>query len=100
MGGPRAWKEMQKKQQENQSIWEQDYSADQIKDSNEDDLEMRNGKTRQLYAEYDIDPETDNEKSQRTKESDDSGEIPGEENVREFPSALCGTKSFRNSPWL
>jgi Swi5-dependent recombination DNA repair protein 1 len=80
MGGPRAWKEMQKKQQEYQSGWDQD--EQQTNDnSDDDDEEKKDVRKRDLYAGYDIDPETENEKSQRVKGFGDTGELPGQEDV-------------------
>lgn len=84
MGGPRAWKEMQKKQQEFQNEWqqgEQNSNNDSGEEDNEGEVEKRD-----LYAEYDIDPETENEKSQRAKGAADTGERPGEED--EFTMAM------------
>ena len=79
MGGPRAWKEMQKKQQEFQNSW------DTEEQKNNDDEEDEEGKDapekRDLYAEYGIDPETENEKSQREKGVCDTGELPDQEDV-------------------
>ena len=78
MGGPRAWKEMQKKQQEFGNSWDtkeqNNYDDDGTDDKERKDIEKRN-----LYAEYDIDPETENEKSQREKEAGNTGELPGQD---------------------
>jgi Swi5-dependent recombination DNA repair protein 1 len=80
MGGPRAWKEMQKQQQEFQNSWDTEEQ-----NNNDDDDEDEKGKEapekRDLYAEYGIDPETENEKSQREKGVGDTGELPGQEDV-------------------
>jgi hypothetical protein len=43
---------------------------------------------RDLYAEYDIEPETENEKSQRAKGVGDTGELPGQEDVLHVHSCL------------
>lgn len=81
MGGPRAWKEAQKKQQEfQQGGWDEEPN-----NNNEDsDEEGKDGEKRDLYAEYGIDAETENEKSQREKGVGDTGEMPGQEDVRSF----------------
>ncbi|CAG8974474.1 hypothetical protein HYALB_00010860 [Hymenoscyphus albidus] len=90
MGGPRAWKEMQKKQQEFQGQWEdeQNNNADDDDDEDEDDEEAkeRAKRKRELYDQYDIEIETENEKSQREKRLGDTGERPGEED--EFTMAM------------
>lgn len=84
MGGPRAWKEAQKTQQEYQNGWDQE-DMNQNKDNNDDDDDADGEKSevekRDVYAEYGIDPETENEKSQRAKGVGDTGEMPGEEDV-------------------
>jgi Swi5-dependent recombination DNA repair protein 1 len=80
MGGPRAWKAMQKKQAEFQNKWnEEDNNIGD--DDDDEDTEMKDVEKRDLYAEYGIDPETENEKSQRTKGLGDTGEMPGQEDV-------------------
>ena len=79
MGGPRAWKEMQKKQQEFQNTW--DSEEQNNNDNDEDDEEKKDVEKRDLYAEYGVDPETENEKSQREKGVGDTGELPGQEDV-------------------
>jgi Swi5-dependent recombination DNA repair protein 1 len=76
MGGPRAWKEMQKRQQGFQSGWDE---VPTNNDSDDNDDEAWDGEKRDLYAEYDIDPETENEKEQRG--GGDTGEDPGQEDV-------------------
>ena len=80
MGGPRAWKEMQKKQQEFQNSWDTE-EQNNNNDDDEDEEEKDVHKKRDLYAEYGIDPETENEKSQREKGVGDTGELPGQEDV-------------------
>lgn len=85
MGGPRAWKEMQKKQQEYQTSW--DHEEQTNKDDSDD--EERKVEKRDVYAEYGIDPETDNEKSQRVKGLGDTGELPGQEDVSPLWFDLC-----------
>lgn len=79
MGGPRAWKEMQKKQQEFQKSWDQEVQIDG--DRGERDDGVNAAEKQDLYAEYGIDEETENEKSQRVKGLGDTGEIPGQEDV-------------------
>jgi len=79
MGGPRAWKEMQKKQQEFQTSWDQEEQPNN--DSNDEEEEGKEVEKRDVYAEYSIDPETENEKSQREKGVGDTGELPGQEDV-------------------
>ncbi|PQE15933.1 dna repair dds20 mei5 protein [Rutstroemia sp. NJR-2017a BVV2] len=91
MGGPRAWKEMQKRQQEFQNQWDQDDVINQNREGDEDDedAEGKHVEKRDIYAEYDIDPETENEKSQRAPGLGDTGENPGEEDVGlEFTMAM------------
>ncbi|KAL2059998.1 hypothetical protein VTL71DRAFT_9820 [Oculimacula yallundae] len=83
MGGPRAWKEMQKKQEENRSAWDQE---EQTNNNDSDDEENKDVEKRDVYAEYGIDPETENEKSQREKGVGDTGEMPGQED--EFTMAM------------
>ncbi|KAE8448485.1 hypothetical protein EG329_009366 [Mollisiaceae sp. DMI_Dod_QoI] len=80
MGGPRAWKEMQKKQQEYQNSWDQEEQTNNNDDDDdEDDAEGKEVEKRDIYAEYSIDPETENEKSQRPKGLGDLGDLPGQE---------------------
>ena len=79
MGGPRAWKEMQKRQQEFQNSWDQEDRTNNNDD--DEDTERKDVEKRDLYAEYCIDPETENEKSQRAKGVGDTGELPGQEDV-------------------
>ena len=77
MGGPRAWKEAQKKQEEfQQGGWDQEEQNNDDSDEEGKDIEKRD-----LYAEYGIDEETENEKSQREKGVGDTGEMPGQEDV-------------------
>jgi Swi5-dependent recombination DNA repair protein 1 len=76
MGGPRAWKEMQKKQQEFQNSWGQEEQS-----NHDSDRERNYTEKRDLYAEYDIEPETENEKSQRTKGVGNPEEPAEEEDV-------------------
>ncbi|KAG9236831.1 hypothetical protein BJ875DRAFT_201477 [Amylocarpus encephaloides] len=88
MGGPRAWKEMQKKQHDFSNQWEQD---DQANNNDDDDDEEDNGEEKEkrkneLRSQYDLDPETENEKSQRAKGVGDTGERAGEED--EFTMAM------------
>lgn len=104
MGGPRAWKEMQKKQQEFQGGWdnqdEQIQNHDNDDDDDVDDDEQKNVEQRDIYAEYGIDPETENEKSQRPKGVGDTGELPGQEDVC-GSSCISGTAltRYRNLRW-
>ncbi|EKD12108.1 uncharacterized protein L3040_007396 [Drepanopeziza brunnea f. sp. 'multigermtubi'] len=86
MGGPRAWKEMQKKQAEHQNSWDQEEPAKNNDSDDGDDGEKKNVEKRDIYAEYSIDPETENEKSQRVKGLGDTGELPGQED--EFTMAM------------
>ncbi|QSZ29506.1 hypothetical protein DSL72_004020 [Monilinia vaccinii-corymbosi] len=89
MGGPRAWKEMQKRQQEYQNNWDQDEANNNNNNNNDSDDEDEEGKDtdkRDIYAEYSIDPETENEKAQRAPGLGDTGENPGEED--EFTMAM------------
>ncbi|ESZ99035.1 hypothetical protein SBOR_0569 [Sclerotinia borealis F-4128] len=91
MGGPRAWKEMQKRQQEFQNNWDQDdaNNNNNNNNNNNDSDNEDDGKDlekRDVYAEYSIDPETENEKTQRAPGLGDTGENPGEED--EFTMAM------------
>jgi len=83
MGGPRAWKEMQKKQEQNRNAWDQE---EQTNNNDSDDEENKDVEKRDIYAEYGIEPETENEKSQREKGVGDTGELPGQED--EFTMAM------------
>ena len=67
---------MQKKQQEFQNGWDQE---EQNTNNNSDDegVESKDTEKRDLYAEYDIDPETEIEKAQHG----DTEEDPGQEDV-------------------
>lgn len=78
MGGPRAWKEMQKKQQEFQNSWDQE---EQTNNNSDDEDEGKDMEKRDHCAAYDVEPETENEKSQRAKGVGDTGELPGQEDV-------------------
>ena len=80
MGGPRAWKESQKRQQEWQNSWDQE-DEQTNNDSDDEDGEAKDVEKRDIYAEYGIDPETENEKSQRPNGVGDTGELPGQEDV-------------------
>lgn len=84
MGGPRAWKEMQKKQQEHQNSWNQEEETNNDNDDDDDDDEdsaRKDVEKRDIYAEYSIDIETENEKSQRPNGLGDLGDLPGQEDV-------------------
>lgn len=81
MGGPRAWKKLQKAQEEFQNNWGQEELVDTNSDDDEEDRSAREAAKKDLYAHYDLDPETENEKSQRSREFGDTGERPGEEDV-------------------
>ena len=74
MGGPRAWKEMQKRQQEMRGEWDKEGMEQPGNEEGEGAEEKRD-----LYAEYDVDPETENERAQKGEA--DTGEIPGQEDV-------------------
>jgi len=115
MGGPRAWKEMQKKQEEFQTTWDQQdeqMNTGNGNDSDDDEAEAeaREAAKKDLYAQYDVDEETENEKSQRPKGLGDTGERPGEEDVRALSSSclfidgfyliLTVYSIFRSSRWL
>ena len=79
MGGPRAWKEMQKKQHEFYNAWNQEDQASNY--SHETDKEDNDVEKRDLYAEYGFDEETEVEKSQRANGIGDTGQMPGQEDV-------------------
>ncbi|KAK0117919.1 hypothetical protein ONS95_012233 [Cadophora gregata] len=83
MGGPRAWKEMQKQQEENRNSWDQE---EQNYNNDSNDEKNKELETRDVYAEYSIDPETEIERSQREKSLGDTGELPGQED--EFTMAM------------
>lgn len=106
---------MQKKQEEFQNTWDQ--QDEQINngngngdDSDEDEAEAeaREAAKKDLYAQYDVDEETENEKSQRPKGLGDTGERPGEEDVRIYLSCSCLLRDailttvsiLRSSRWL
>lgn len=78
MGGPRAWKEMQKRQEEFRAGFNQP-EPEQAEEEGDGDGDRPDVEKRDLYAEYDINPETENEKSQR--DTKDTGEEPGQEDV-------------------
>ncbi|KAB8304774.1 hypothetical protein EYC80_004123 [Monilinia laxa] len=86
MGGPKVWKEMHKRQQEYQNNWEYDEANNNNNnnDSDDGDEESKDLKKRDLYAEYSIDPETENEKAQRAPGLGDTGENPEEEDASQF----------------
>jgi hypothetical protein len=72
---------MQKKQQEFQNQWNQEEPSNNDSDDEDEDAERKDVEKRDLYAEYDVDPETENEKSQRARIVGDTGEEPGQEDV-------------------
>ena len=82
---------MQKKQQEFQNSWDQEDQTNGSPDE-ADDEGNATGK-RDLYAEYGIDEETANEKSQRVKGLGDTGEMPGQEDVSGAVT-LCANGPF------
>jgi Swi5-dependent recombination DNA repair protein 1 len=101
MGGPRAWKEMQKKQEEFQNNWDQDEKMNNDEDDDEEEAEAKEAAKKDLYAQYDVDEETENEKSQRPKGLGDTGERPGEENVSFLLLMVDVVLTIvRNSRWL
>jgi Swi5-dependent recombination DNA repair protein 1 len=61
MGGPKAWREMQERQKEVRSGWD----AEPLPQLDSDGEEGKDPEKRDLYAEYDIDTETANEKEAR-----------------------------------
>lgn len=61
MGGPKAWKEMQERQEEFRSGWD----TEPLPQPDSDDEDGQGLEKRDLYAEYDIDLETANEKEAR-----------------------------------
>ena len=69
---------MQKKQEQNRNAWDQE---EQTNNNDSDDEENKDVEKRDIYAEYGIEPETENEKSQREKGVGDTGELPGQEDV-------------------
>ncbi|KAH8596728.1 hypothetical protein B0O99DRAFT_509642 [Bisporella sp. PMI_857] len=73
-----------KRQQESHGGW--DGPAEQADYGEDDDGQKKDLEKRDLYAEYDIDPETENEKSQREKGVGDTGELPEQED--EFTMAM------------
>lgn len=97
MGGPRAWKEMQKRQQDQQGAWDQEdlTNHNNDEDSDDDETQKLEAEKRDVYAEYSMDPETENEKSQREKGAGDTGELPGQEDVSPIGSHSMGFTYFR-----
>ena len=97
MGGPRAWKAMQEQQQEFRAGFDAPESVAKNSDDDENKPDMEK---RDLYAEYDIDPETENEKSQRGVK--DMGDEPGQEDVSDGLSRfeIIFIDRDRNSRWL
>lgn len=79
MGGPKAFKEMRKRQQEFHSRWDQEEQANI--GSDEDDAEGSSSGKRDIYSEYSLDEETENEKSQRMRAVGDTTEMLGQEDV-------------------
>jgi hypothetical protein len=75
MGGPKAWKEMQERQKEYQSGWDTDPPQSFSDDEDGPDAEKRD-----LYVEYDIDPETTHEREARegneVVEGEGAGDVP------------------------
>ena len=70
------------KQQEFQNSWQIEEQNNHNEDNeNEAEEDKNDPEKRDLYAEYGIDPETENEKSQRGKGVGDTGELPGQEDV-------------------
>jgi hypothetical protein len=61
MGGPKAWKEMQQRQKEFQNGWD----AEPQQELDSEDEDGKYVEKRDLYAEYDVDAETANEKEAR-----------------------------------
>jgi len=61
MGGPKEWKEMQERQKQFRSGWD----TESPPQSDSDDGDGLDVEKRDLYTEYDIDPETANEKGAR-----------------------------------
>jgi len=84
MGGPKAFKEIQKRQQEFHSRWDQEEQSNI--GSDEDDAEGSSPGKRDIYAEYSLDEETENEKSQRIRAVGDTIEMLGQED--EFTMAM------------
>lgn len=78
MGGPRAWKEAQRRQQGLQAGW---HGEEQMPDFDNEDPALA-GKRREVYDEYDIDPETEIERSQRIGNENETEGSPGQEDVR------------------
>ena len=68
---------MQKRQQE----WQNGCDQDQENNNDGSDKEGRDVEKRDIYAEYGIDPETENERSQRESGIGGTGEEPGQEDV-------------------
>jgi Swi5-dependent recombination DNA repair protein 1 len=80
MGGPRAWKEIQKKQADSRSQWEteQNEPVNEDSDSDEDPAvsEERKKRKRELADQYDVEIESVSERSQRrvTPEEEKNGD--------------------------
>jgi Swi5-dependent recombination DNA repair protein 1 len=88
MGGPKAWKEMQKRQKEFQNGWD----AEPQKQLDSDDEDGPDAEKRDFYAEYSIDPETANEKEARG--TSPPVEDDGTEDVRSSRNATKAMSDF------
>jgi Swi5-dependent recombination DNA repair protein 1 len=88
MGGPRAWKEIQKKQADSRSQWEteQNEHVNEDEDSDEDPAvsEERKRRKRELADQYDTEIESASERSQRKGAQE--GEMNGDDD--EFTMAM------------
>jgi hypothetical protein len=96
MGGPKAWKEMQRRQKEFQNGW-----GEERPQPNSDDEAADEAEKRDFYAYYDVDPETVNEKKAREANKDPEGD--GDENDVTCSSMRCCVKLQltydRSSQW-
>ncbi|KAH8813287.1 hypothetical protein F5884DRAFT_788057 [Xylogone sp. PMI_703] len=70
MGGPKAWKESQKKQKEFHDSWN---DGDQLKSLDNAAEEQANERPH-IYEDYDIDPETDIKRAQHIDKIDENGQ--------------------------
>lgn len=101
MGGPKAWRESQQRQQE----FLAQFNEEPPPQVNSDDEDAGDGEKRDLYAEYGVEPETENEKEARGGNdiADDDPEDVGL--FAFFWLQLLDVRGYgltfrRSSPWL
>jgi hypothetical protein len=87
MGGPKAWKEMQERQKECRSGWDTE------------SLPQPDSEKRDLYAEYDIDPETANEREARGGNEILEDEVAEDVNLSVFHRKVKLLTRHRSLQW-